>query len=878
MRLKLLLVVFSISTHLSSQVRIDDQNIASTVPVNSSAILELISTNRGLIIPRVSLTSTLLSTPLANHVEGTMVYNTATSGMRPNNVTPGLYYNDGAKWVKSNSALNNTYWSLAGNSSTSPSSSPIGSLVNGDFLGTSDNKDLIFGSNNSERVRITSLGNVGINSQSPFSLFNPIHGSLNTRLSSLVSNGLLSTIMLNGTTKNLHLSNVLNANIMGDVTPKGDSNSQHSAIAQLNVVDADESQLNIGSYNDVRGSGSIVGSYSFAKSMSKCSNNFNLFGNFMGNWETIASYNETESRAAKSIGVVGRAKVLPPFCTEFANVGGLFEGLVMSDKDNISGSPNYGVVGRAEGSLTNIAVYGRVSECNKSANSNHSGLFENGYFHLRNSPIGINFRINRPGAWLTFGSAINNCDTNIFPLVHFHQAFTYNGVNENTGIHYFDDGTKELQHFMSNDEHISFNNGGKVQTPGINEIMRIVASSKNVGIGTTVPNSRLEINSVGLNPTPLNSYSTTNPSLSGLRFTGLNMNTPPVTNQSSGVLSLDANGDVIWVNTNSGSGSISSTCTTVNFMPKVAANGSPNLACSQIFDNGTNVGVGTTTPTDKLSVTGKIRSDNGPGTGFARLSGGATNQSGFFEIYKPNGLRNGYIGNDLNNLTYVAVNGAHHVFYGGNVGIGITPQKKLEIKDGTIGNSGLRFTNLTSSFNPTSSSTKFLTVNPSGDVILANSGVGVAQSYILSSNVSRNSTARSNVSGWSIPVVAGKSYKIEIIGTYQSAATTTGGSIGLVTVGAVGTIHGSFEMEISQTTSTTVLRTTLRAIGTSGTLAGSFITSTGVSAANSPHSIELTSVFNCTTSGTINVQWGSEVNASASQLNTGSVLMVTALN
>ncbi|WP_461117820.1 hypothetical protein [Spirosoma jeollabukense] len=56
-----------------------------------------------------------------------------------------------------------------------------------------------------------------------------------------------------------------------------------------------------------------------------------------------------------------------------------------------------------------------------------------------------------------------------------------------------------------------------------------------------------------------------------------------------------------------------------------------------------------------------------------------------------------------------------------NVGIGTsTPANKLEIRQGTTGNSGLRLTNLTSSYTTTVlNQTKFLTVNSQGDVILA---------------------------------------------------------------------------------------------------------------------------------------------------------------
>jgi hypothetical protein len=55
--------------------------------------------------------------------------------------------------------------------------------------------------------------------------------------------------------------------------------------------------------------------------------------------------------------------------------------------------------------------------------------------------------------------------------------------------------------------------------------------------------TRLEISSYGLNAA--NDYA--NPSLSGLRFTDLTANDAPIRNETRGVLSLDKDGDVIWV-------------------------------------------------------------------------------------------------------------------------------------------------------------------------------------------------------------------------------------------------------------------------------------------------------------------------------------------
>lgn len=64
--------------------------------INPNSILEMESTNKGMLLPRVALTGTANVAPLAAHVAGMTVYNTATAG----DVTPGYYYNDGAKWVR----------------------------------------------------------------------------------------------------------------------------------------------------------------------------------------------------------------------------------------------------------------------------------------------------------------------------------------------------------------------------------------------------------------------------------------------------------------------------------------------------------------------------------------------------------------------------------------------------------------------------------------------------------------------------------------------------------------------------------------------------------------------------------------------------------
>ncbi|MGQ7944625.1 tail fiber domain-containing protein [Flavobacterium sp. WC2509] len=78
-------------TAVSAQIKVGD----NPTVVNSSAIMEIESANKGFLLPRLQLANPSLATPLSQHVAGMIVYNTATvSGL-----TPGFYYNDGSKWI-----------------------------------------------------------------------------------------------------------------------------------------------------------------------------------------------------------------------------------------------------------------------------------------------------------------------------------------------------------------------------------------------------------------------------------------------------------------------------------------------------------------------------------------------------------------------------------------------------------------------------------------------------------------------------------------------------------------------------------------------------------------------------------------------------------
>lgn len=126
-----------------------------TLNPNENALLELDATARpgGLLLPRLALTATNSPAPLVDPVPaGMTVYNTATMGTAPNEVTPGLYYHNGTNWVRMDAANGDgpdDKWKLTGNAGTTPGTH---------FIGTTDNVSFQVKTNNAARFDFTNNG------------------------------------------------------------------------------------------------------------------------------------------------------------------------------------------------------------------------------------------------------------------------------------------------------------------------------------------------------------------------------------------------------------------------------------------------------------------------------------------------------------------------------------------------------------------------------------------------------------------------------------------------------------------------------------------------------------------------------------------------
>ena len=152
---RLILFFLLVSSGLYAQT-----GIGTTTP-NASAKLEIASTDKGFLPPRIALTALNSASPVTSPATGLLIFNTASAGTNPNQVTPGYYYWDGvnSKWVRLEDKADN----LGNHTATD------NIRLNGYYLSNDGG---------SEGISVDNSGNVGIGTNAPTAKLNIAGGGV----------------------------------------------------------------------------------------------------------------------------------------------------------------------------------------------------------------------------------------------------------------------------------------------------------------------------------------------------------------------------------------------------------------------------------------------------------------------------------------------------------------------------------------------------------------------------------------------------------------------------------------------------------------------------------------------------------------------------
>ncbi len=134
------MMMLGASSFISLQAQV---GINTTTP-QAGSMLDVTSTNKGILIPRVNISNLGTIAPITGGAtESLLVYNTNTTTGK------GFYYWDSSQWIP----LLSDDWKNKGNIGTTP-----GVGAGQDFLGTIDAQDLVIATNSTERYRVLSDG------------------------------------------------------------------------------------------------------------------------------------------------------------------------------------------------------------------------------------------------------------------------------------------------------------------------------------------------------------------------------------------------------------------------------------------------------------------------------------------------------------------------------------------------------------------------------------------------------------------------------------------------------------------------------------------------------------------------------------------------
>jgi FtsZ-binding cell division protein ZapB/regulator of extracellular matrix RemA (YlzA/DUF370 family) len=464
-------------------------------------------------------------------------------------------------------------WNLGGNTNITSTNNIIG-------ITNANSNPLRFFTNNSEKMTITSNGNVGVGTSTPDN-GNPngwgrildVNGNdhskiIATTITARVNNGMYSHSSLggwnglngawglNGTTSNHSLAFITNyspkmvilntGNVgIGSITPQN----------KLEITHGSANNSGLRFTNLTNNSSSIVNATNKVLSVN-ASGDVILVDDKQGITTTTNTLNLSGSTLTSTVnGVVSNSVTLPSATGSFWSLGG--------NNTNITSTNN--IIG-----ITN-------------ANTNPLRFFTNNSEKMTitsNGNVGVGTILPADALTVYNNSGFRGLTIDGLSSLQSRLTFANNGTH--TSVIYRPANTNNLA--------IWANSASR-------DASYINTSSANIGINTTTPNNKLEITHGSANN-------------SGLRFTNLTNSSSSLINSTNKVLSVNATGDVILVDDKQGTGNTTNSCNVSGSIPRL--NGPNSYTCSQVFDNGTSVGVGVSSGFTYSSYSGATIGSNVP--------------------------------------------------------------------------------------------------------------------------------------------------------------------------------------------------------------------------------------------------------------------------
>jgi hypothetical protein len=339
---------------------------------DTSAELEILSTNKGFIIPR--MTQAQRTTAIASPANGLMVFQTTAP--------IGLFYYNVSTWVQLST------WQITGNTGTNK-------IVN--KLGTTDSNPVIFRTEGTEKMRIDANGNVGIGTNNP-NLSLDLLGTLRIE-DGTQGVGRILTSNANGSIKweNSSALGFSGWSLTGNtgISPTnyiGTSTNQDFYIKTNSIIDPSVKIRILGDNLTTPSASGNIGIGLTAAPTSKVHVQGNILGGTLPTNTTTAAINAVSGNTtigAVSIGVLGQSN----------STGQGSSGVFGNSITQAGGSAEIGVLGRYTGGTAGAGVFGLAwAAAYSDMGATHNGVYATVSFGTGRGVYG-----NNPD--LTIGSA-----------------------------------------------------------------------------------------------------------------------------------------------------------------------------------------------------------------------------------------------------------------------------------------------------------------------------------------------------------------------------------------------------------------------------------------------------------------------------------------